>query len=112
MADEMMAQPGLAEGQAPGAAPVEGGDAAQQLRDLVGGVQQGMSLVRSIMEATPGAPDEAKGLLDSANESFMQAMQLMVHTGDDEAAAEPEVATQEQALAGKPQFVPKTPGTL
>ena len=108
--------PGLAEGQAPGAAPAEGATGADQLTQLVGGVQQGLDMLQGLIEATPGAPDEAKALLQQSIESFMQGMQLMVAGGgEDEAAAEAERPVAPQAaLAEQParKFVPKGMNSL
>jgi hypothetical protein len=105
--------PGLAEGVAPGSEG--GGSAADQLKQLVGGVQQGLDMLRGLMEATPGAPAEAKEMLDASLESFMGAMQLMVAGGgEDEGAAEMERPSAEMEMAEKPakQFKPKTMGSL
>lgn len=104
---------GMSEGVPPGAEQQGGGDAAQQLRDLVGGLQNGFGLLRTIMESTPGAPEEAKALLSDSQDSFMQAMRLMVQGGSDEEAAQPEVPmAAEQQLTDKPRFVPKGQQTL
>ena len=89
--------PGMAEGNMPGTEMPEGASGADQLRELVGGVQQGLEMLRGLMEATPDAPEEAKGLLDAATDSFMQSMQLMVGGGgDDEAAAEPQMPVDQR----------------
>ena len=87
---------------------------AEQLTQLVGGISEGMSTIRGLIEATPGAPQEAGALLDQSMESFMQAMQMMVAGGgDDEAAAEAEQGVAPQAaLAERAPIRPKNMGTL
>lgn len=106
--------PGLSEGQAPGAQMPEGATGADQLRELVSGVQQGLDMLRGLIEATPDAPEEAGALLDAAMDSFMQSMQLMVGGGgEDEMAAEAELpVAPEAALAQRPAIRPKGMGTL
>ena len=106
--------PGMAEGQQPGVEMPEGATGADQLRELVGGVQQGIEMLRGLMEATPDAPEEAKAMLDASMDSFMQSMQLMVGGGgDDEMAAEPELpVAPEAALAQQAAIRPKGMGTL
>lgn len=89
-------------------------DAGAQLTQLVGGVSQGISTLRSLMEATPDAPEEAKVLLDQSLDAFMQSMNLMVGgtMGEDEAAAEQELPSPQASLAQQPAIRPKNMGTL
>lgn len=87
---------------------------ADQLTQLVGGISEGMSTIRGLIEATPGAPQEAGVLIEQSLDAFMQAMQLMIAGGgEDEMAAESQVPVAPQAaLAERPAIRPKGMGTL
>ena len=102
--------PGLSEGVVPGSQPAEGDTGADQLTQLVGGIGEGLGLIRTLVESTPGALPEVTMMLEQITTGFQEAMNMMVQ-GSDEQAAEPEAPVAPQAaLAEQAPVVQKGPG--